>query len=200
MAVMTMTPATQGAAVHVWDGPTRLFHWLLVILIISAWISYRYAEVLGDARLVWHRSNGLTILVLVIWRVLWGFAGSSTSRFSTFVRGPAKAMAYGRAVRAGTNIKFLGHNPLGAWMIVAMLTALVVQASLGLFAIDDNDMVGGPLIRLVSTATRKQMTGLHGWNFFYVLLTLIAVHIAAALFHHFIRKDGVLRRMLPKKG
>ncbi len=193
------TSIDRPALVPAWDGPTRLFHWLLPFLVLSAWISYRYAESFGDVRLVWHRANGLTVLVLIVWRLLWGAVGSSTSRFSSFVRSPAKAFDYARALRAGPGPKYLGHNPLGAYAVLALLAALGFQASLGLFAIDENDIVGGPLFRLVGSAMRKDITELHEWNFFYIVLTLIAVHLAASLYYRVIKKESLITAMVTGK-
>lgn len=83
-------PASEPARVAAWDLPTRLFHWTLLILIVVAWASFEFAEALGDETLVVHRANGLAILTLLVWRVLWGIVGSSTARFASFVSGPAR--------------------------------------------------------------------------------------------------------------
>ena len=179
-----------------WDLPTRLFHWSLVALVAAAWISYRYAEALGDVTLVWHRGIGLAILTLVVWRVLWGFAGSATSRFATFVRSPAAALAYARDLIAGKSRHFLGHNPLGAWMILALLCVLATDAGFGLFAVDDNDLTGGPLYRLVSEDANKFATHWHEEIFDAVLLPLIALHIAANVFYGRVKKEPLITAMV----
>ncbi len=184
------------AQIKAWDLPTRLFHWALVLCVIAAWVSYRFAEAIGDATLIWHRCNGLSILTLLVWRVLWGFAGSSTARFASFVRSPRAAWNYARDLRAGTSRRYLGHNPLGAWMILIMLAALVTQAAFGLFATDENELTGGPLYRLVSEPASLLATRWHGRVFHYILLPLIAVHIAANLLYGAVKKDPLITAMV----
>ena len=127
---------TATTQVRAWDWPTRAFHWLLVLAILSAWVSFNYAEKLGDTSLKWHRYNGYAILVLIVFRLLWGFIGSSTSRWSAFVTWPWKAAAYGLDVVRGRDRHFLGHNPLGTYMILGLLALVSAQALLGLDADD----------------------------------------------------------------
>lgn len=183
-------------SVRAWDLPTRLFHWTLVLLIVSAWISFEFAEDLGDVTLVWHRVNGLAILVLVVWRLIWGLAGSSTARFGGFMRSPAAIAAYVRALRLGRANRYLGHNPAGALMVLALLAALVVQAGLGLFATDDNDLVGGPLYRLVDEQQNARATRLHDQLFHGLLLPLIAVHIAVNVLYTLVKKEPLIQAMV----
>lgn len=185
-----------GGTVTAWDGPTRLFHWLLVLLVLSAWASYEFASALGDRLMVWHRVNGLAILVLVVWRIIWGFAGSSTARFAGFVRGPAAVLAYAASLISGPLRRYLGHNPLGALMVLALLAVLFSQACFGLFAIDDNDLVGGPLHRLVEEDTTKWATGWHGRIFDFVLLPLIGLHIVANVLYGVVKKEPLIPAMI----
>ena len=117
--------------VRAWDLPTRLFHWLLALLVLLAWASWRYSEALGDPSLKLHRWNGHAILVLVVWRVLWGLFGSSTSRFSAWLWWPWTAAAYGWEILRGRTPLYLTHNPLGSYMILALLAAVTAQAVLG---------------------------------------------------------------------
>ncbi len=174
-----MTPKPDAPrSVPAWDLPTRLFHWTLVALILSSWVSYEYAEAIGDVTLVWHRAIGLAALTLLVWRIIWGLVGSSTARFSSFVRGPRAALGYLRGLLRGAETRFLGHNPLGAWMVLALLAALLAQGSFGLFAVDDNDLTGGPLYRLVDEAANKSATRWHGRIFDFVILPLVTLHIA----------------------
>lgn len=138
---MTET-ARAHAGVPAWDLPTRAFHWTLLALIVWAWVSVSFAEALGDTTLVYHRANGLAILTLIVWRILWGFAGSSTSRFTGFVRGPITVASYAGALLRGRAPRYLGHNPMGGLMVLALLATVATIGSLGLFAVDDNDLVG----------------------------------------------------------
>src|SRR5689334_10985182 len=110
-----------------WDLPTRLFHWLLAALIAFSWWSVEYDHV------SWHIWSGFAILTLLIFRLLWGLVGSSTSRFTSFVRGPSGVIAYFRGRWNG-----IGHTPLGALSVGALLLAISVHVGLGLFAEDED--------------------------------------------------------------
>lgn len=191
--------ATDTQRVAVWDLPTRLFHWTLVVLIISAWISYEFAEDIGDETLVWHRANGLAILVLIVWRLLWGIWGSSTSRFAGFVQHPAAIMRYARSLLNGRAARYLGHNPLGALMVLALLATLATISVFGLFATDDNDLVGGPLYRLVSEQQNARAARLHDQIFNYVLLPLAALHILVNALYTLVKKEPLIRAMITGK-
>lgn len=182
--------------VRAWDLPTRVFHWLLVALVISAWVSFRYSENFGDHLLKWHRWNGLAILTLLVWRLLWGVAGPRHVRFAHFVRGGDPAIAYARDLFALRPPKYLGHNPLGALMVVALLAALIAQASLGLFTVEHNDLTAGPLYRLVSEATTKWASRWHDWLFHYLLLPLIAIHITANVLYGLVLKEPLIGAMI----
>jgi cytochrome b len=187
------------AGVPAWDLPTRLFHWTLLALVLSAWISYEFAERIGDESLIWHRANGLAILTLVVWRLLWGLVGSSTARFASFVRAPGAVIRYTTGLLTGGGPTYLGHNPLGALMVLALLAVLAVMGTLGLFATDDNDLVGGPLYRLVSEAGNRRATHLHSFVFHLVLLPLVALHVAAALLYTLGKKEPLIQAMVSGK-
>jgi cytochrome b len=182
--------------VRAWDGPTRAFHWLMLALIVSAWVSYEFSESLGDELLVWHRWNGLSVLVLLIWRLLWGFAGSSTSRFASFAPSPAAVWTHARSLWSKHAPRYLGHNPLGSLIILVLIGVLLTQAVLGLFAVDDNDLTGGPLSHLVSEADAKRATRRHGFIFFYVLLPLAGLHIAANLYYQHVKREPLITAMI----
>ncbi len=129
------------------------------------------------------------MLTLLIFRLLWGFVGSSTARFASFVRGPRAIAGYLRGSWDG-----IGHNPLGAISVLALLGATAVQVGLGLIAEDEDGIVTGPLYKLVSVETSDWARELHeGW--FYVLLALIVLHLAAIVFYH-VRGRRLLPAML----
>lgn len=193
---MDASPDKVGTSVRAWDLPTRLFHWSLVLLIAAAWLTAEFAVDIGDETLVWHRAIGLLVLTLIVWRVLWGFIGSSTSRFASFLRGPRAALAYAWSLVAGPARRFLGHNPLGALMVLALLAVVVLQAGFGLFAVDDNDLVGGPLHRLIDEEANKRATGLHGFVFDRVLLPLVAIHVLANMLYALIKHEPLIRAMI----
>jgi cytochrome b len=188
--------STAAASVRAWDLPTRLFHWTLVLLILAAWLTYEFAEPIGDETLVWHRVSGLAVLVLVVWRALWGFAGSSTSRFAGFLRGPVAWLSYAGGLVTGRAQRYLGHNPLGALMVVTLLSVVAGQAGFGLFAVDDNDLVGGPLYRLISEDGNQRAAGLHGLLFDNVLLPLVGIHVLANVFYALVKREPLIRAMV----
>ncbi len=193
---MTERLPLSAETVVAWDLPTRLFHWTLVSLVLAAWVSAEFASAIGDRLMVWHRWNGLAILVLLVWRLLWGVVGPRRARFVTFVKGPSRAIGYLRDLARGRSHRYLGHNPAGAIMVLALLGVLVAQASFGLFATDDNDLVGGPLYRLVEEGTNGWARGWHRRIFDYVLLPLVTVHIAANLLYQLIKKDPLVQAMI----
>jgi cytochrome b len=155
----------------VWDLPTRLFHWLLASLIAFSWWSVTYDHT------QWHIWSGCGILTLLIFRLLWGFFGSSTARFSSFVRGPRAVTDYLRGRWRG-----VGHNPLGALSVLVLLIAVAIQVGLGLIAEDEDGIYMGPLAVLVSSDTSDKAREIHQiW--FYVLLALIVLHVVAIIFY-----------------
>lgn len=174
--------------VKVWDLPTRLFHWTLVALMIIQWLTAENSDTM-----TYHIWGGYTVLTLVLFRLIWGFVGSDTVRFSDFVRGPSAALGYVKALMRGETPLYLGHNPMGGWSILAMLALLLVQAGTGLFANDDI-MIEGPLYGWVSKGTSDWLTTVHKLNF-NLLLLVIAVHIAAVLFYLFIKRENLVYPM-----
>lgn len=182
--------ATPERGALVWDLPTRLFHWLTAGLVVTSWIS---AEIGGNAMTV-HVWSGLSLLSLVLFRVMWGFLGGTYARFSNFVRGPRAAADYAAALLRGQARPSVGHNPLGALMVVALLANLGVQAATGLFANDDV-MLEGPLAARVSKETSDLLTKVHHLSF-NVLLVLIALHIAAAIYYLVVKRENLIRPMI----
>ena len=165
---------------QVWDLPTRLVHWVLVALIAFSWWS---AE---NDRMEWHLWSGFGILTLLLFRILWGLFGSSTARFANFVRGPSAVLGYLRGQWRG-----IGHSPLGALSVVALLLLILVQAGLGLVSSDEDGLFQGPLAHLVALDTSEEAAELHD-DMFDVLLVFMGLHIAAVLFYLvFARKNLV---------
>jgi cytochrome b len=181
-----------GARVVAWDGPTRVFKWLLVLLVFDGWLSNSF----GAGFPGWHKWNGYAVLVLIVFRLLWGFAGGSTSRFSAFVAGPAATFAYVRAQIAGRPLKYLGHNPLGAWMIVALLAAVTAQGLTGLYAADqDRLIIEGPLAKTVADAAVDFAARWHH-RIFDAIEILAVLHIAANVFYTFIKREPLIEAMV----
>src|SRR5687768_6923270 len=116
--------------VHAWDAPVRLFHWALAALVVFSYVTGK----LGGGWMAWHMKSGYCILTLLLFRLAWGFLGGTTARFAGFLRGPRAAVEHVRAIASRRLAARAGHNPLGGWMVVAMLAALLTQATAGLFA------------------------------------------------------------------
>jgi cytochrome b len=174
----------------VWDLPVRVFHWALVLLVISQVVT---ASIGGNAMQL-HALGGYSILALVLFRILWGFLGGTHARFRDFVRGPAAVIGYAKSLSKGPHVEHRGHNPLGGWSVLAMLGALLVQAATGLFANDDV-MMEGPLVKHVSGRASEIATAIHDVNA-AVLLALIAMHVAAVLFYLLARKQNLIAPMI----
>jgi cytochrome b len=174
-----------------WDFPTRAFKWTLAALVVSAWASNKF----GGGTPNWHKWTGYAILVLIVFRLLWGFVGGSTARFINFVRGPGAALSYGLALLQGRTPKYLGHNPLGGAMVMAILAALAAQGALGLYAGDaDRLIIDGPLARTVSD---EAVTFAARWHHrvFDMLKILIVLHVMANLYYAFVKREPLIRGM-----
>lgn len=169
----------------VWDVPTRLVHWLTAGLFAFSWWS---AE---NRMMEWHYVSGLVLLGLLLFRLFWGFIGSSTARFSNFLNPPRKVMEYAR----GRRVIYFGHNPLGGYSALAMLLLLAVQVSTGLFSTDVDGLESGPLSFLISFDQSRVAAEIHEWSF-NILLALVALHILAIGFYLVFRKRNLILPMI----
>jgi cytochrome b len=160
------------AGQRLWDLPTRLVHWLLTALIAFSWWSVK------NHHTDWHIWSGIAILTLLLFRLQWGFVGSSTARWGSFVRGPRAVIGYLKGKWVG-----VGHTPLGALSVIALFGALAVQVGLGLISQDEDGLYFGPLSRLVSSDTSDQARDFHEFWFETIILALIALHLAAIIFY-----------------
>ena len=181
--------ADTGRTVRVWDLPVRVFHWVLVALILTSWVT---SEIGGNA-MTYHMWSGYAILTLVVSRIVWGFIGSEHARFGAILHGPRAMIDYASSVFGSGSRHYLGHNPIGGISVLLMLASVLLQASTGLFA-NDEIATEGPLAHLVSGATSSLATTIHRYNF-YVLTALIAIHIAAALFYLFVKRENLIGAM-----
>lgn len=172
--------------IRVWDLPTRAFHWLLVVLVGFSWWSAENRE------MEWHVVSGLTVMGLIVFRVLWGFIGGTTSRFSAFVRSPAAVIAYVRGLGGPTRP---GHNPLGGYSVIALIVVLAAQVATGLFATDVDGLDSGPLSFLVSFDQGRAAAEAHEVAF-SLLLALVVLHVAAIFFYLHVRRRNLLRPMV----
>ncbi|MFA7587587.1 MAG: cytochrome b/b6 domain-containing protein [Novosphingobium sp.] len=174
-------------AVRVWDLPTRLFHWLTVLLVAFSWWSAENRE------MAWHQLSGLAVFGLVIFRLAWGVMGGSTARFANFLSGPGAVMEYlrGSAARA----RQIGHNPLGALSVLALLGFLLFQTISGMFASDVDGLESGPLSFLISFEQSRTATEWHEISF-NLLLAMIALHLVAIVYYRLARGRNLVRPMI----
>lgn len=174
--------------VRVWDAPIRTFHWLVVLLVPLMW--WTAEEEMMDL----HMLLGSIMLGLILFRLIWGLIGGSTARFSSFVRGPAAIRDYLAGRWRG-----VGHNPLGALSVIALLLLLAVQVGLGLFTSDEDGLYSGPLAHLVSYDASETLAERHE-TMFYVLLVFIGLHVAALLFYLILRRTDLVTPMVTGRG
>ena len=175
-------------AVVVWDGWVRGVHGLIAVLFAVSWYTHR-------TNLEWHRYAGYALLTLVLFRIYWGFAGSTTARFAHFVKGPADIFRYGRTVLGRGHSTPVGHNPIGAISVLFLLGLLLAQCLLGLFVTDLDGLESGPLSALVSFDTSRALSEWHG-RLFTALQVLLAVHIVAVLFYLLAKRDNLIGPMV----
>jgi cytochrome b len=175
--------------VRVWDLPTRVFHWSLVLCFVGLVVT---GEV-GGAAMPWHFRMGYAVLSLLLFRLVWGFVGGRWSRFSGFVVGPATIWRYlqGR----GTPQQSVGHNPLGSLSVLALLVFALLQVLAGLFS-DDEIATAGPLAKLASSSWVNFATHYHTNIGKIILIVLVLLHVAAVIFYRIKHKENLVTPML----
>lgn len=174
---------------RVWDLPLRIFHWMLAACFAASWATHE----LGVEWFDWHVRVGYVTLVLLAFRIAWGFVGPRHARFAGFVRGPRATLAYLRGLWRGSPPASVGHNPLGALSVVALLALLLVQSLTGLFA-NDEIFNTGPLYGYVDDAQSDRLSSLHGRNFDW-LLVLVGLHLGAVAWHQCLKRVDIVRPM-----
>jgi cytochrome b len=177
------------ARIRVWDLPTRIFHWTLVVLVVFSFTTGK----IGGGWMGWHLKSGYAILTLLLFRLAWGVAGSSTSRFSGFVRGPVAFYRYAGEIISKRHRAVVGHNPMGGWMVIVLLVVLLAQAGSGLFS-DDEIATQGPLAEKVSNAVVGKMSSFHGFNG-WIIAVAAGVHVLAIAYYWFGLKDDLVKPM-----
>ena len=178
--------------VRVWDVPVRLFHWTLVVLIATSYFSGRA----GGDWMKLHFWAGYAILDLLLFRIAWGFVGSTTARFSTFVKGPGAWFSYLGTVLRGGKTYEAGHNPVGGIMVVVLLLAVLAQAGAGLFSADtDLGTVNGPLATAIADRWVDTLTAFHK-SWVNVLLLLVALHVLAAVGYLVVKRQNLIGAMI----
>lgn len=178
-----------GQPLRVWDLPTRLFHWTLLAGVIGLAVT----GLKGGEAMVWHFRLGYFVGSLLLFRLMWGVVGGHYSRFASFVYGPSSVLAYlgGRARPEHV----VGHNPLGAFSVFAMLALLLVQVGSGLFS-DDEIAFAGPLTKFVSGAWVSLATWYHKDVGKWLLLAVVVAHVGAVFFYLHAKRENLVRPML----
>jgi cytochrome b len=175
-------------SVRVWDLPTRVFHWTVVALVAVAWVS---AE--GDGLLFRvHAVCGYLLLAILCFRLIWGVVGSEHARFADFVRPWPAVRDYAKKLAVLSPPRHLGHNPLGGWMVVVLLTVLAAIVATGLFAYHDG--AAGPFAYLIGRGAGEAVSEVHE-GLTSVLGWLIALHVAAVFADWLITGDNLIRAM-----
>jgi cytochrome b len=176
------------AKIKVWDIYIRVFHWLLLICILVSFISFRLDEM--DI----HFISGHCVLALIIFRVIWGVIGSRTALFHSFIKGPGTILNYLQNPSSEKFKGMIGHSPIAALSVIAMLVVISVQVGTGLIS-DDEILLQGPLAQYVSSDLSYQATTYHGINA-KLIIGLIVLHLAAIAFYRFIKKDDIVKPMV----
>ena len=174
--------------VRVWDLPTRVFHWTLVICVVAMAVT----GTLGGNAMVWHFFLGYVVLTLLLFRIVWGLVGGRWSRFGAFIYAPQSVINYLKG--QGKPEHSVGHSPLGAGSVFAILAVLLAQIATGLCS-DDEIAAAGPLTRFVSNATVGMATNYHKNIGKWLLLALVLLHIGTILIYLW-RKHNLVNAML----
>ena len=177
--------------IRIWDLPTRIFHWALAAGVIGSVVT---AKIGGNA-MEWHFRFGYLILTLLVFRFVWGLVGGHWSRFARFIYSPATLLRYLRGHARPEEHLDVGHSPLGAGSVFALLAILTLQVGTGLFA-DDEIANAGPLVRFVSSATSSLASGWHKNFGQWLIIALLVLHLGAIAFYRFRRGRDLVRPML----
>ena len=175
--------------VKVWDLPTRVFHWVLALAVVTLVVT---GQVGGNA-MVWHFRLGYLVATLLLFRLVWGFVGGHWSRFASFVHGPATVLAYLKGQSRPEHE--VGHNPLGAGSVLALLGFLLLQVGTGLFS-DDEIAASGPLAKFVSSEVVSRLSFYHSEVGKTILIVLVLLHISAIVFYKLKKKQNLVPPML----
>jgi cytochrome b len=188
--------STKSRKLQVWDLPLRLFHWTLLVLVAGAILSVELGDTLSGA-MEWHPRFGYAILALLVFRLIWGLLGGTHARFINFVRGPRSVLDYLRNLKS-RSVPTIGHNPLGAWSVLALLASLLFQVGSGLFLNDEDVYIEAPLFKYVSNDVVHTLRKLHEANA-SLLFVLIGLHICAIVYYRFVKRDNLITPMVTGK-
>jgi cytochrome b len=176
---------------QIWDPALRAFHWLLVLAVTGGWLLGHF----GPLKMTLHFWAGYTVAALLVFRLIWGLIGPRNARFVNFIKGPGAVIAYARTLGARKASGAAGHNPLGGWSVVALLSVLAAQVATGLI-VDPEDYINtGPLAEQVSTAWNRWALGMHH-KLGVVLLALVVLHVGAIFFYRFWKREDLVTPMI----
>jgi len=177
----------------IWDLPTRVFHWLLVLSFIAAYVT----NWLGVSYFTYHLWAGYFVIILLVFRILWGVVGTHHAQFVNFVRHPIESVTYALHLTKGKAKSYPGHNPLGALMVLTLLLVLLLQAVTGLFANDEIFNIG-PLYGYISHELSLKLTAVHK-ELFYWILGAVGIHVGAVFFYVFVKRENLIKAMITGK-
>lgn len=177
---------------RIWDSPIRLFHWTLVILLAVCYLAVEFNN------MTLHMRAGYGVATLLLWRVVWGFIGSDTARFATFLKSPLAGLRHLLHFTRREPDRQVGHNEAGGWMVVAMLLIVSAQVASGLFANDEESYISGPLAKLISGESGALSLSMHRLNF-NIVATLAAVHVLVIVLYAVVKRHDLVRPMLTGK-
>ena len=180
----------QQVSIRIWDLPTRLFHWSLLVCIVGSFTCVKAASKYGPALMQWHFYFGYAVLTLLLFRLVWGVLGNRYARFGSFLPNPLAAW---RTLR-GAPAPHPGHNPLGAGSVYALLFCLLAQSVSGLFSNDDiaNE---GPFVVKISKDLSDTITGWHKLNE-KIIIGLVLLHLAAITYYRYVKKERLVKAMV----
>ncbi|SMR81774.1 Cytochrome b [Aliiroseovarius halocynthiae] len=188
---MTSTDQPPTELRRLWDLPLRLFHWALVVCVITGFLLGKF----GPNVMTLHFYAGYCVAGLLVFRIFWGFAGSRPARFGHFLFGPKKTLGYVADMFKRNPSYWPGHNPIGALSVFALLGVLLAQVGTGLF-IDADDFINtGPFASWVSYETAREAASLH-YRLSYALLALVVLHLGAILFYRFWKRENLVKPMV----
>ena len=177
--------------VKLWDPALRLFHWALVLCVVTVWGLGKF----GPAIMTLHFYFGYAICALLAFRLIWGFIGSPVARFRHFLFGPGPTIAYLAGLFRRAPSYWPGHNPVGALAAYALLGLLVAQVATGLVSDPDDFINVGPLAKYVSSDIASLAVRYH-YLLGNLLLIMVGLHVAAILFYRLWKREDLITPMI----
>jgi cytochrome b len=178
--------------VKIWDPVTRLWHWVLAIVVMLGW---SFGKFMSFSTIQWHFYCGYTIIGLLIFRYLWGFAGPAPVRYRALLPTPTRTFAYLKEFGKRNPSGSPGHNPLGSLSIIAMMLLLTAQATSGLFIVSDDFFESAPLAHLVSDAVSNRLTWWHKLISKFILV-VVGLHVIAIFYYLLWKKENLIKPMI----